>query len=469
LSVALLAPVGMLLAGSLRQRNNLDLRYVTFLLAALGLVELSWALLPADIAVPWLHRNVLLMATMTIAAVSSAAGRTRLPVAWSQAAGGLAPFFGGLAALALIVVLGQEALLFDRALNRAPTEHWAALLIVAALAGIIVAVLRFALRPESDPLQLSDSRRTVYVYGAEVLLALLFAHLRLTMPWLFNPLMAQYWTFVVMGIAFAGVGLAELFKRRGVPVLAGPLQNTGIFLPLFPLLALWLKLPAAGLRAVVEPAVPGSKPLFGYFAVMPYAWERYAMLWCLACILYSLVALSRQSFRFAVIAALAGNFALWSLWQYSGLPFFAHPQLWLIPLGLILLAAEHLNREGLQPAQSLSLRYAGLGLIYLSSTGDLFIQGLGDLWMSLVLMLLSILGVFAGIVLRIRAYLFLGFGFLFLVIFSMIWHAAVDLAQTWVWWATGIVLGVAILTLFAVFEKRRNDVLRMVEQIKQWR
>jgi hypothetical protein len=51
----------------------------------------------------------------------------------------------------------------------------------------------------------------------------------------------------------------------------------------------------------------------------------------------------------------------------------------------------------------------------------------------------------------------------------MIWHAAVDLSQTWVWWASGIVLGVAILTLFAVFEKRRNDVLRMVEQIKMWR
>ena len=29
-------------------------------------------------------------------------------------------------------------------------------------------------------------------------------------------------------------------------------------------------------------------------------------------------------------------------------------------------------------------------------------------------------------------------------------------------------LGNKILALFAVFEKRRNDVLRMLEQIKQW-
>ncbi|MBL8796675.1 MAG: hypothetical protein JNM56_22425, partial [Planctomycetia bacterium] len=468
LSVTLLTPVGVLLCASFRQRNNFDLRHLTFLLAGLGLVEWSWAFLPAEIAVPWLHRNVLLMTMVAVAAVGCAALRRRLLDAWSQAAGNAASCFGGLAGLALVVVLGQEAMLFDRSLNRAPTEVWAALLVVAALAGVIVAVLCFALRPESDPLQLSEERRTAYVYAAEVLAALLFAHLRLTMPWLFNPLMAQYWTFGVMALAFAGVGLAELFKRRGLQVLAGPLQNTGIFLPLLPLLALWLKLPAAGLSGVVEPAMPGSRLLFGYFEVMPWAWHKYALLWCLACLLYSLVALSRLSFRFAVVAALAGNFALWSLWQYAGLPFFAQPQLWLIPLGLILLASEHLNRANLQPVQSLSLRYAGLGLIYLSSTADLFLKGLGDLWLSLALMVLSVVGVFAGIVLRIRAYLFLGFGFLFLVIFSMIWHAAVDLSQTWVWWATGIVLGVAILALFAVFEKRRNDVLRMVEQIKQW-
>ena len=36
-------------------------------------------------------------------------------------------------------------------------------------------------------------------------------------------------------------------------------------------------------------------------------------------------------------------------------------------------------------------------------------------------------------------------------------------------WASGIVLGAAILTLFALFEKRRNDVLRVIEEIKAWR
>jgi hypothetical protein len=36
-----------------------------------------------------------------------------------------------------------------------------------------------------------------------------------------------------------------------------------------------------------------------------------------------------------------------------------------------------------------------------------------------------------------------------------------------VWWASGIVLGVAILALFAVFEKRRNDLLLLIDEIKK--
>jgi hypothetical protein len=77
-------------------------------------------------------------------------------------------------------------------------------------------------------------------------------------------------------------------------------------------------------------------------------------------------------------------------------------------------------------------------------------------------------GVLAGILLRVRAFLFLGVAFLVLVIFTQIWHAAVDLAQTWVWWACGAALGAAILTLFGLFEKRRNDMLRVVEEIRGW-
>jgi hypothetical protein len=35
-------------------------------------------------------------------------------------------------------------------------------------------------------------------------------------------------------------------------------------------------------------------------------------------------------------------------------------------------------------------------------------------------------------------------------------------------WASGILLGVAILTLFGIFEKRRNEVLHLVEELRRW-
>jgi hypothetical protein len=50
----------------------------------------------------------------------------------------------------------------------------------------------------------------------------------------------------------------------------------------------------------------------------------------------------------------------------------------------------------------------------------------------------------------------------------MIWHAGVDRQQTWILWSSGIVLGVAILALFGVFEKRRNTVLTLVEELRGW-
>ena len=46
----------------------------------------------------------------------------------------------------------------------------------------------------------------VYVYAAEVLLALTVWHVRLTMPWLFNlGILKTYWMLIVMAVAFCAV------------------------------------------------------------------------------------------------------------------------------------------------------------------------------------------------------------------------------------------------------------------------
>ena len=112
------------------------------------------------------------------------------------------------------------------------------------------------------------------------------------------------------------------------------------------------------------------------------------------------------------------------------------------------------------------MRYTALTVIYLASTADAFV-GLGqEVWRPLVLIGLALAGVFLGMLLRVRAFLFLGTAFVALGMFTLVWHAAT--AREWVWYAAGIALGIAIFTLFAIFEKRRADVVRMVERLREW-
>jgi hypothetical protein len=464
-AAAILLPAGVLLAGPLTAR----LQFTTLALGVAVVTEMGWAFLDPAGHQPswlWLHRNVHLMGALALLTVLYGFGLPRwLPrsTSWGETSRRIGPGLGVLASLLVPVILLQEGVLFEgrqilaalremmdaqpAGLQAAelPAVEPMALLGVAAVAvallGLIGAGLSFAMLPGRDPLGLSERGRQWYVYGAEVLLVLLFVHFRLTRPELFKlGLFKEYWPFLLMVLAFAGAGLSEFFHRRGLPVLAEPLERTGVFLPLLPVLAIWM-LPAG----------------------------RYAFLCFLAGLLYGLLSVTKRSFRFALLAALVANLGLWVMLHHHEIYFFQHPQLWLIPFALVILVAEHLNRDRLPPAQGAALRYLALMVIYISSTADMFIAGLGEsvVW-PLVLAVLSVLGVLAGMLLRVRAFLFLGVTFLVVVILTMIWHAGVDRHHTWILWSAGIVLGVAILTLFGIFEKRRNEVLQLVEELKQW-
>ena len=59
-------------------------------------------------------------------------------------------------------------------------------------------------------------------------------------------------------------------------------------------------------------------------------------------------------------AALAANFGLWALLMHAGIGFLIHPQAWVIPLGVILLVAEHVHRERLPAEGAQALRYLGI-------------------------------------------------------------------------------------------------------------
>jgi hypothetical protein len=423
------------------------LRYAALGLGALMAAETGWATLDAgEHTLSWLvlHRTVLLMVALALTTVVyGMVLAKRLPSpGWAESCRRAGPVLGIGALAVLAVIIAQEAWLYTGNDKAPPMALPAVIVVTLALVGLIAAGLAFAVAPGRDPLGLSERGRTAYVYGAEVLLVLIFVHLRLTEPGIFRrALMAHYWPFVLMGIAFLGAFLSEIFERRNLRVLAEPLERTGVFLPVLPMLAAW-----------TVPTV------------------NYSFIWFSSGLLYGLLSVRKRSFRFALLAALAANAGVWVLLQQGGIDFFRHPQFWLIPLAMIVLVSEFYNRDRLTEVQSATLRYLGLIVIYVSSTADMFIEGVGNSALyPVILALLSVLGILSGMVLRIRAFLLLGLSFLMLVLLSIIWHAGVDRGQTWILWSAGIALGIAILTLFGIFEKRRNDVLAVIDNLKRWK
>ena len=186
-------------------------------------------------------------------------------------------------------------------------------------------------------------------------------------------------------------------------------------------------------------------------------------------VIYVLLSRFRSSDLYAAAAAIAGNAGLWALWHEQGTTLVQHPQIWLIPPAVCALVAAQLNQSRLKPEQLTAVRYAAMILIYVSSAGEMFITGVADsLLMPMVLAALSVAGAFVGILLRVRAFLYLGTSFLGLAILSMVAHASQNIHHVWPWWTFGITLGLALLTAFATFERHRPAVLQMLDDLQQW-
>ena len=410
-----------------------------------GSVLLGWSFLTPGTSGTWLNRAVILMSLMLAAVALFGAGLDRFVARepdWSRAFRDCVPAMTIAGIVALAFVLGTEVF-YQIEFGTVRVSFLAVAAVALTLAAAVAVCIFFAISPHHDPLSLSENWRGTYVYVGEVTLVLLFMHIRLTMPWLFTGFFQRYWPLVVLAIAYIGVAVSEFFRRREIRVLAQPIERTGAFLPLLPVIGFW----------IAQSQVEYSTLLFVVGG------------------LYGLLSILRRSFWFGLAAALAGNGGLWYLLhESSDYHFFQHPQAWLIPVAVSVLVAAHLNRKDFTPAQMTGIRYLCLITIYVSSTADIFINGVAQSpWLPLVLAALSIAGVFAGIVFRIQAFLILGSTFLLLAIATMINYAAVNFNWTWLWYVAGIVVGAAIIATFAVFEKKRADVLRVVDELKDWK
>jgi len=314
--------------------------------------------------------------------------------------------------------------------------------LIVAYALLIVLCLLFALRDRFDVLRIPDAHKGAYVYIAQLLGGVLALHIRTTMPWLFHGLVTPFWPLVVLGIAVGGIAIGEMCTRRNLFVIGKPFTQTGTWLPLV---------------ACFDLIAHVSRIHFSLVLLAVGA-------------IYAVLSVMRRSMLLGMIATFALNGSLWYLLHHTqGLGITEHPQLWIIPLAIAVLAAGYLNRQQLTTEQSRIIHYGCLLAIYLSSTLDIFLIGVAQApWLPLVLAGLSIIGIFIGLARHIRSYMFLGTGFLCLSLLTMIWHAATNMGWTWIWYVAGIALGIGIITVFAMFEKKKNEMAKVIDEVKDW-
>jgi len=370
---------------------------------------------------------------------------------WMPAVRRIAVTFGIAAIVVLLGVLFLETIYYDSD-DGAPVGAVEIAAVSVVLVALIAGLISLALLPGRDPLALTEKGRMGYVYAAEVVGALLFVHIYLCIPELFSGRIRPYWPYIIWVIALVGAGLGEWLHRSKVRVLAEPLHRTGAFLPL-----------------VAALGMPLVEALDVLSVIAPYG-THYPTLLFLVGLMYMFLSILRRSVACGLAAAVAANVALWSLFTEQDLLLWRNPQFWLIPPAASVLIAAQINRRRLTSAQLTAVRYASILVIYLSSTSEIFIRDMGKyLWPPMILAGLSVAGVFLGMILRVRAFIYLGSSFVLLSIVGMVWHAQKMIFQhSWPWWAFGIGSGISILILFGVFEKKRPEITRWIERLQEW-
>ncbi len=414
-------------------------------LLTLGAILVAWAdLSPQEIRFDMTQvfvRTVLVLAAAMFVYGGVVSRYVRHHDSWLKSIRDMAVFTCGLALLCFIVLVSLEYSDFipDTGCGMPLPE---AIAVAFAVIGMIIGLLVIAVRPENDPFSLSPGGRTTYVYVAQVVAALLVMHLFLTMPFLFRLGIRDYWPYAVMVASFGGVGLASWLGRRDLSVLGNPFFNTAAILPAAVAIGIWL----------IDSKADHSQVTLTVGLA------------------YLMISYTHRSIACGAAAILFGNLALWLFYdRFDGFGFYEHPQLWLIPPAVSVLIAAQINKNKLTSTQLALIRYVCATTIYLVSTSEIFINSLeSQLWPPIVLAVLSVAGIFAGILLQIRAFLYLGSLFLLMAMVSMVSHAHQRLEHVWPWWVFGIAMGIAILVMFGLFEKRKNDLKKVVSRLKKW-
>lgn len=408
-----------------------------------------------QIAMRWLAVSLLLLPTK-LWILPSMLG-PKLADSWRDALrwGSVLVGYTAITSLCLMLIL-EIYMRTDLGILSIPSVHVFVVGCMLAVSTILAALTAVFTGPKFSlfkNLALSEENRKYVMYGSQLLGGCVCLHLYLCRPdWILIEL-REFWFYIVMGVAFGTVGITEAARRLGDDLLVKELQRSAFLLPLIPILGFGMNFHnGLGEDFLIQQSI------------------RIDVLLILAAVFYGLISHLWKHPLSRLFSLGLGNAAWWCLLtQTPQWAFMEHPQLWLIPPAFCVLFSINSYKDRIDHATIVVIRYSAMLTIYISSTADMLIQQIGvSLMGPIVLILLSLVGMFFGIILRVRSFLFLGAVFILLGTTSMVWHANRSLDSSWPWWVFGITTGILLLVGLTFLEKYKEPLRQYSKRLSEW-
>ncbi len=239
-----------------------------------------------------------------------------------------------------------------------------------------------------------------------------------------HPLTAAADAAILVLFAFVDLGIAEVMERLKLPLYARPTRYASLILPILPLIRL------------IEIGGLDDTTAFHLLAAGTF---------------YAVACGTMQWKTLGYAAGVLYNAALWVLWGTMGWQLADHTQFYFVPVGLSAILFAESNRRDLGRETVNAIRSAGLITTYLALAAPIWqFHSFRD-WVALLLG--SLLGLFAGIGLRVQTFVWLGLvTFLADVLYEL---GRVGLDHALARWAIMLSLGILLVFFVALNEKKQ--------------
>jgi hypothetical protein len=365
-----------------------------------------------------------------------------LGAVYSTGRGGefILPYFGAVSA-----VLASVALVFAGERERRRVGHGFAMLAMVEVLAALMAV---------DG-TLGAVRESLVACGSLVLLMMALVRRAAVEEDELSAYLAQgALALGYLGVRLLALGVPELGTLDSLVGLLGGALFSGLYV--------LVQREGSGLPAFRKPALLGAF-LFPLAGLLTAPWDSP---------LYAATLLVGHAAHFAALSlhpsrrglaslasAVAFNAALYFMWRGTGA---GEPQFYIIPAGLSLLALLRVFQESLAPDTHAKLRALAVTLIYVAGAWKPLM--FNDGWAMLLCVFICLVGVGAGVALRIRSYVYLGSAFLVTCVVANLVRFGVRDHRVGAAFLS--LLGLMVVGFMVMLSAKREELMRRYERVR---